>query len=363
MADSTRSADGAASRERALAACALLVVQVTAACYNVLTAEALKSGVDPLVFSFVRDALAYPLLQLAALAFERTAPAAVDVPRIAALGFFLFVNQFGYIMAMRFMSATLAAVLQQVALCTFLLSVALGLEAWSWRKAAGVLCALAGCVVVELAGGGGGGSGGGGGLALGTLCLVAAAFGMASYYILQRPLLRRYSPLSLTAWLYGVATLFTAAALPFSVGSLSPAAWRLAGGEQWAALAVAVLGNSCLKYYLQSFANRGETSVNVVAVFGALPPILTGVLEVCFLHAPLQARYFGALPILAGVALVVTAETTPRDPTSLWAWQRALLGAPAEDATMGAGAGALVEVDSSGGDAGDSSSLSPLLVQ
>ena len=62
MADSKRSVDGAALRERALAACALLVVQVTAAGYNVLTAEALKSGVDPLVFSFMRDALAYPLL-------------------------------------------------------------------------------------------------------------------------------------------------------------------------------------------------------------------------------------------------------------------------------------------------------------
>ena len=85
MADSTRSADGAASRERALAVCALLVVQVTAAGYNVLTSEALKSGVDPLVFSFTRDALAYPLLQLAALAFERAAPATADMPRIAAL--------------------------------------------------------------------------------------------------------------------------------------------------------------------------------------------------------------------------------------------------------------------------------------
>jgi drug/metabolite transporter (DMT)-like permease len=286
------------------------------------------------------------------------------------LGFFLFVNQFGYIMALHFMSATLAAVLQQVALFTFLLSVAVGLEAWSWVKVAGVLCAVGGCVVVELVGGGGGGGGGGGdgapssgGLALGAVCIVAAAFSMAAYFILQRPLLQRYSPLSVTAWVYGVATVCTALALPFSRASLQPAAWRLFGGEEWVALAVAVLGNSCLKYYLQAYANRGRTSVNAVAVFGALPPILTAALEFFFLNAPLQVGYLGALPILAGVALVVTAKTTARDPATLWAWQRALLGKEAGGAVQGAdgSSGGDGAADGGGGGGAPITTRTPLL--
>ena len=149
-------------------------------------------------------------------------------------------------------------------------------------------------------------------------------------------------------------------------------------------MAVAVVGNSCLKYYLQSYANRGSTSVTVVAVFSALAPIFTGALDYLALGTPLQVQYLGALPIMGGVALVVTARTQSREPGSLWAWQRALLGlegggegqagaaprlkfevAQLADDLHAEGAGSSAEAEGAGGQAGSAGTTAstPLLIQ
>ena len=70
--------------------------------YSLLSSWALgsnghhSSGLDPLVFSLLRDAFAWPLLQTAALCSDGPRrPAWRDVPRLACLGLSgMFANQY-----------------------------------------------------------------------------------------------------------------------------------------------------------------------------------------------------------------------------------------------------------------------------
>ena len=83
---------------------ALLFVQLSNAAYGVITKVALhgKGGVNPLVFSLLRDALSFPLLEAIALAVDGPRlPARGDVGRFVFLGLFgMFGNQFCYILGL-----------------------------------------------------------------------------------------------------------------------------------------------------------------------------------------------------------------------------------------------------------------------
>lgn len=326
---------------KALVYTGLLSAQVLSALYSVVTKEMLSGStpVDPLIFSFLRDALAYPLLQIAALAWPGRAPRVPkvsDLLRLAALGLTgMFLNQYCFLLALKYSSPTIASAIQQVPLVLFLLSAAVGIEAWSWLKFAGVATAVGGCLIMEgvvhIGGAGGNGSTD---LALGAAFAAGAAVAASLYIILQRPLLRRFSPLSVTAWAYGFGALFMGvASIPLApgVGGHSARDWTLSP-TAWYAMALAVLGNSCAKYWLISVCNK-HAPVTVQAASYALAPILTGALDwALFGHAP-ELQYLGALAVLAGVALVVLVPSIPRDPKTLAHWQRLINGDndPAEE--------------------------------
>ena len=137
---------------------------------------------------------------------------------------------------------------------------------------------------------------------------------MAIYYIIMKPMLKKYPPVTVTAWSYcsgaivmGAVSLiyvpwspaWTARADPFkSTGTIGDA-WTVTS-KAWLAIAVAVVVNSVMKYGLTSFANK-HTSVTVLAMFGTLVPVFTYAGE--FLAGEKLAwhnRYFGAVGILFG---------------------------------------------------------------
>lgn len=63
----------------------------------------MQGGVDPLIFSFLRDALAFPILLLMAWFMEgMRMPKAGDVPRFILLGLTgMFGNQFLFILGLQ----------------------------------------------------------------------------------------------------------------------------------------------------------------------------------------------------------------------------------------------------------------------
>jgi drug/metabolite transporter (DMT)-like permease len=283
-------------------------VQLSNATYGVITKVALhgKGGVNPLVFSLFRDALSFPLLEAIALAVDGALlPARGDVGRFFCLGVFgMFGNQFCYILGLVYIDAGLASVINLLTpVCVWCFATSIGLDRFSWPQAAGVVCAVGGAMIfvglLELGdaaapGAHDDGSSSGGGLVpdsssssssmadklKGSLAVFGSCVTMSVYYILMKPVLKIYPPITITAWSYFFG------ALVMGLVSLMYVPWtgdwkdhpdpfklcspelELADGcptvgdawivtqKAWAAIFVAVVVNSVMKYGLTSFANK-----------------------------------------------------------------------------------------------------------
>mmetsp|Transcript_29641 Transcript_29641/g.95188 ORF Transcript_29641/g.95188 Transcript_29641/m.95188 type:complete len:291 (-) Transcript_29641:220-1092(-) len=146
-------------------------------------------------------------------------------------------------------SSTVAAVINQSQpLFTATLAVALGLEEASLAKGVGVVLAAGGAVVVV----GPGTLEHPGSEATGILMVAGSALCMACYFIVQKPALRKYPPLTITAWAYGAGTVLMGGTV-WAAGALGEGAWEPTSAT-WLALAFAVALNSVAKYSLQSYA-------------------------------------------------------------------------------------------------------------
>jgi len=176
------------------------------------------------------------------------------------------------------------------------LALLLGMEAFNWTTAAGLLLAVAGAMFIQA---------GGGSVPLafniGVGVIALGALTSAVYYIIQKSSLAHYPPVSMTAWEYWVGFGFMGLAAVLLVEH----------GERWVltrnaqvALLFSVLFNSVVKYALNTFCNK-HVSVITLTVYATLVPVLTAVLSAVFLQTSLwERRYLGALPICCGTLLV-----------------------------------------------------------
>ena len=323
-------------------------VVVLNASYNVITKHALKSGskggADPLIFSLYRDMCAYPILQVAAWIFNGFRfPRTRDIPLIALLGLTgMFGNQYLFILGLQLTSATFASVTSQMqTIFATLLSLIAGQIQLSVTLVVGVVAAFSGSLIMgrvwcvadadlwecsgsSSSGGGGGGggspnatagggvllgwqSGGGGGSGatslVGDAVLFGGSFAMALYYVLQKPLLARYPPLTLTAWSYFWGAAIMGLASLFDVNE--PSKWRSvwASSDSIGALCFAITMNSVAKYALQSYANKW-TGATTLTVWSSMVPLVTAAFAFVALHETLSWSSLGGILTLIGVALV-----------------------------------------------------------
>lgn len=320
MAISAASSGGPAPPRPWLLYSGLLLIQLTNVTYNVLTKTVTdgKGGANPLIFSLYRDTLAFPLLLFAALAIEgRVRVHARDLPRLALLGLTgMFGNQFLFLEGMHLTNdATFAGVTTRFQpVFGALVAMAIGLERFLWLKMLAVALSVGGALMMgwsDLTGGGGSGAAGGEQRSLGVALLLGGALSMSMYYILQKPLLRAYPPVTVTAYSYAFASLLMGAASLYYVpwtpewAAENHVDWVLTRNG-WLAVGFAAVFNSCLKYALASYCNR-HVSVTQLTLWGTLVPILTAVADPIFLHHHLSPywQYAGIAPIVAGLFLIV----------------------------------------------------------
>ena len=293
----------------------LFTVAVVNAGYNTITKDALSKGkVDALVFSLLRDACAYPILQLAAYCIDGPLwPKRGDVPLLFLLGLTgMFGNQFLFIEGLDHISADVASILNLAqAPIAAAVAVAVGQEQFSWRRLGGIGLAVCGAVVLLApwqAGNSSKGKAEGSSKAVGYLCVLGSCCSMATYYIVQKPALRRYPPLSVTAWSYFFGALIMALAATSRASRAG--AWQISR-QAAEALVFAVIANSVIKYALQSFANK-HVQASTVTAWSTAVPVFTAIFAFVDPNQhedPLQLRFVGMIPIAVGVYLV-----TPRPP-------------------------------------------------
>jgi drug/metabolite transporter (DMT)-like permease len=133
------------------------------------------------------------------------------------------------------------------------------------------------------------------------------------HLVLARPVLRRISPLVMTAWLFLIGALVMA---PLGMPSVVHGLAR-APIEGWLAAAWVVAFPTIVAYLLNAWALR-EAESSQVAIFTYLQPVVAGVLAWAFAGEALDLRTaVAAALIFFGVGLVQVGGSTNRGSSRL----------------------------------------------
>jgi drug/metabolite transporter (DMT)-like permease len=276
---------------------------------------------NPLLFAFIRELCAGPILFIAALAARKEFPTfcSSDTLRLICAGFALFLNQAGFIVGEKLANANLGAAWQPVqAIWALVGGLLLKYEVCSIWKLVGIFLALGGAVFMvvygtdfhELTG-----------TLEGNACFFVNTVATACYVLLTKPLLGTYHSLPITA----VAYLWCALLMGTTYGVLShyPTALHFlcndCTGGPFAVpttallpLAYWVVFNSVVAYALLTWANQHVVPSKVL-VFAALQPLTACLLSVILIEAGFSAHgalvlpgldALGAIPIVLGLAVL-----------------------------------------------------------
>ena len=143
-------------------------------------------------------------------------------------------------------------------------------------------------------------------VALGNLLIVAGMICYAAYFLLAKPMMSRYDPVTVTTYVMLFAIV---GVLPMGLLALRGFHAQSVPGPVWGWVAFIVIGPTILTYLLNIWALR-RTSSNMVAAFIYLQPILTALVAPKVLRgeAVTARAAVAALAIFAGLATVIWAE-------------------------------------------------------
>jgi drug/metabolite transporter (DMT)-like permease len=287
---------GVVRRPSAAELMALVTVGLWALNFTV-TRYVLTHGFEPLAYATVRYGAAALIVAVLVLVLEGSlAVRRSDLPLLllaAVLGIWL--NQIAFTEALaRTTASTGALVMGSLPIFTALIAAAVGVERLTPRFVAAGAVSFAGVALVAL-----GATGGLSGDTTGNLIMVATAATWAGYTVAIAPLMRRYSPVRISAFV------LLAGWLPLVVTGLPHLArqdWGLTP-QVWALLAFAVLGPLVLTNVLW-FTVIDRIGPSRATLFTNLQPFLAAVLGLVLLSERMTLlQLVGGLLIALGIGL------------------------------------------------------------
>ncbi|HWT24905.1 MAG TPA: DMT family transporter, partial [Solirubrobacteraceae bacterium] len=166
----------------------------------------------------------------------------------------------------------------------------------------------------------------------GAVLVLGAAVAQATFFVAQKPLLRRYGSLELTAWAMALGAVM---ALPLAPGL--PGAVAAAPLESTLAIAFLALGASAVGFAAWAYAcARVDVSAAAVTLY-AVPVVATAVGWVWLGEAPRPVAVAGGAVALAGVFLVTSSRRAQAEAAEHEQGAAADRAAPREHAELHAG--------------------------
>lgn len=286
------------------------------------------SGSNPTLFSVLRELTAAPLLLLmsrimegpstmGALPYEGTS-AHMDVSQFMISGFLLFSTNIWYAVGVQVAGTTTAALWQSsIPIWTMLIAACAGLERLSILKLVSIFATFGGCAYIALSDDQGTGASGGKEM-LGNVLLLVQVLAMSGFWVSEKQLLRRFTPLATLAYSYAIASVMMLLAVCI-INEHSPLLAIVCPdchGNGWglsfkALLAVAywVVFGSIVSYLLLTWSNL-HVDASMVGMYFTVQPIAAVLCsEVLLAVAPALAvglqgvgpSDFGAIGIFLGV--------------------------------------------------------------
>ena len=262
----------------------------------------LVHALDPLAIGSLRFGIGFLFLLPLALAKGEAWPTRRDWPGVAGLGvlfFTLFPALFNA--SLIFTTAARGALaLSTLPLLTMVVGAALGREALTMRKTAGVLIAMCGVALALLSGLAAAPAG----AWRGDLLMVGAALCMSLYSIWSKPFIGRAGPISFSASAMGVGALCLIL-ISLGRGGFEPVA--AFGPSQWGAAFYLGAFGAALTFYLWSLALKHTTPTRV-AISVTVNPITASLVGALLLGEPVGLHLAaGIVTVFAGIWIATTA--------------------------------------------------------
>jgi drug/metabolite transporter (DMT)-like permease len=229
--------------------------------------------------------------------------------RLAVAGWLgVTANQSLFLFGLRHTTAVNATILvTTVPVFTVLGSLLLRLERPSGLKLSGIALAAAGAVYLvgperlSLEPG----------VALGNLLILLGMICYAAYFLVSKPILERYDPVTVSVYVMAFAAL---GALPIGLPALAGARFSGVPARIWVMVGYIVLCPTILAYFLNLWALRRASS-NTVATFIYLQPLFAALSAPFVLGEAISGRTIAAgVGIFTGLGLVLWAEAGERPP-------------------------------------------------
>jgi drug/metabolite transporter (DMT)-like permease len=291
------------SEQRRGWAAAALTIVLWASAFAAIRA-ALKS-LDVAELSVLRIALAaLVLLVVAPLAGLRW-PARDDIPRLLACG---LTGIAGYQLLLNAGEKSVTAGTASILVSTGPIFVALLAarflgERLTARGLLGIALGFGGALVVAL------GAGGGAPVSSGVLLVLGAAIAQATFFVVQKPLLARYSAFEITTY----ATVSGAVMLLPLAPSL-PRAVTHASGEALAAVGFLALGASAIGFFSWAYANARLAVTRAASALYAVPAAAILIGWIWLRELPSATSVIGGAVALSGVLLASTGRPAAPEP-------------------------------------------------
>lgn len=311
--------------------CALLWAQFSWSMSNIGMSHAIgESSMPPLQFAFLRELYSSMLMAMLALHNEGIViPARGDVCRILVCGTLgTFVPHTLYLIGMLLTSPNIAAIYTpMVPVIGGVLAVATGTESYTscrlvlkWVLSIASVCAGALCIIRASAGEAHHSTGHAlsspivgaaaeqlaapavlsPSILLGNVCLLGNVSSFACFLFLQKDLLTKYPPMTLTAWGFTVGML-ELGILALASGQLGSEAATVVSMELGLVLGFTVLVGTVLNYNLYTWANSVLPS-STVSLFHGTNPVFTAVLSHFLLFTEITPIHVvGGVMILVGL--------------------------------------------------------------
>jgi len=283
----------------------LVLAQIAFGGYHVIGKDALKH-IGPVVFAFYREIIAGPTLIIIALIFERVKPnIKEDWWRFLLLGITgVYLNQLLFVEGLNYTSATQAAIMQPcIPVFTTAFTLVLRMEKFSVLKVIGILFSAGGAVVMV----------GVNNISfkseqfIGMMCLVGNTLAVSVYYILQKPVLKKYPPISVTGWAYMIGSVLMG--ITSVIATKGEASKYKVVDAVYLPLAYSIFIATVFTYMTLTWANK-HAPASVVAAYCSLQPLAAAVLSYIAWHSvPTRDEYIGGAAIIVGLAIVTFART------------------------------------------------------